>query len=136
MATVERRTAGALVRPGFMVAMLLATSACGLLGKRTAESPQAVAARASADARIRAEVAARLAAEPSLAGSRIRVEVAAGEVALFGSVPGMGALRCAETNVELVEGVHLVIDHMELTSGPPQVPCLAPRVFAAGSPRN
>jgi osmotically-inducible protein OsmY len=114
---------------GALLLAVSASGACSLLGRGHAESPAVVAAQAQQASTIRAEVEARLAAEPSLAGARIRVEVRDGEVQLFGSAPGMGALRCAETNAELVEGVHLVIDHMELTPGPPQVRCLAPRVF-------
>jgi osmotically-inducible protein OsmY len=121
--------AAAALRAASAALAMLGLGGCALLHRGEKETPQQAAARVSDDARIRAEVQARIAGEPSLSGARIRVEVNAGEVAFFGSVPGMGALRCAETNAELVEGVHLVIDHMELTPGPPTVQCLSPRVF-------
>ena len=104
---------------------------CGLFGGgRPAETPAQVAARTAEDARIRREVEARLAAEPSIGGQHVRVEVVRGEVALHGAVTGFGALQCAIANAELVRGVHLVIDHLVLNPGPPTTRCLAPRNFA------
>ena len=106
--------------------------ACGLLGGgRPQETLEQVAVRTADDERIRREVEARLAAEPSIGGGRVRVEVQRGEVALHGSVTGFGALQCAVANAELVRGVRLVIDHLELQPGPRTVRCLAPRTFPA-----
>ena len=112
-------------------AILLSTwlAGCALLHRGGKESPQQAAARQAADDRIRAEVEGRISAEPSLTGARMRVDVHDREVSLFGSVPGMGALHCATTNAELVQGVRLVIDHTELQPGPAQARCLAPRAF-------
>jgi hypothetical protein len=62
---------------------------------------------------------------------RVRVAVERGEVGLFGSVAGFGALRCAERNAELVRGVRLVIDQLVLDPGPKEVRCLAPRGASA-----
>jgi osmotically-inducible protein OsmY len=105
---------------------------CGLLGGgRPKETPAEIAARADDDERIRREVEARLAAEPSLGPVRVRVDVQRGEVGLHGEVAGMGALQCAVANAELVRGVRLVIDHLVLLPGPRTVQCLAPRNFAA-----
>jgi osmotically-inducible protein OsmY len=81
----------------------------------------------SQDERIRREVEARLVSEPSVDASRIRVVVNGGEVQLYGAVPGLGALKCAVTNAELVRGVRLVIDLLVLERGPATVQCLAPR---------
>ncbi len=107
-------------------ALLLA--GCALFG-RPREDPAAVAARDERDARIQAEVAARLAAEPAVDASGIRVEVEGGEVRLHGGVRGFGALQCAMRNAELTPGVRLVIDFLVLEDGPAEVRCLAPRVF-------
>jgi hypothetical protein len=104
-------------------------SGCALLGRGSRASPQEAAAQQAEDTRIRSEVEGRIAAEPSLSAARLRVDVHDREVGLFGSVPGMGALRCAATNAELVQGVRLVIDHTELAPGPSQARCMAPRVF-------
>ena len=107
----------------------VALGGCGLLRREPQETPQAREVRVAADERIRAEVEARLAAEPSIGGGRVRVQVDRGEVQLFGGVVGMGALQCAVRNAELVPGVRLVIDHLVLERGPREVRCLAPRVF-------
>lgn len=119
-----------------MAAVLAAAvlGGCGLLGREPEETPQVLEARRVEDARIQAEVDARLAAEPSIGAARVRVQVERGEVQLFGGVAGLGALQCAVRNAELVPGVRLVIDHLVLERGPAQVQCLAPRVFgrAAG----
>jgi glycerate kinase len=80
----------------------------------TPETPAQITARQTDDARILREVEARLAAEPSI-----------------GAGSGLGALRCAERNAELVRGVRLVIDHLVLDPGPRDVRCLAPRALAA-----
>lgn len=113
------------------MALLALAGACSLLKREAKETPAQVAARQTQDARILREVEARLAAEPSIGAGRIRVEVQGGEVGLFGAVSGLGALRCAERNAELVRGVRLVIDHLVLDPGPRDVRCLAPRVFSA-----
>jgi len=115
--------------PWALVAMTMA--GCGFLGKKPVETPAQLAARASDDTRILREVEARLAAEPSIGAGRVRVAVERGEVGLFGSVAGFGALRCAERNAELVHGVRLVIDQLVLDPGPRDVRCLAPRTASA-----
>lgn len=109
------------------MAVLLA-GGCGIFNRTVTETPAELATRTAAEERIRAEVAARIAAEPALNAARLRVAVAGTEVSLYGSVPGLGPLNCAITNAELVEGVTLVIDHTVLDPGPPEAPCLAPRV--------
>lgn len=108
-----------------------AAAGCGLLNRKPKASPAETAAQASEDARVLREVEARLAAEPSIGPGRVRVTVERGEVGLFGSVAGFGALRCAERNAELVRGVRLVIDQLVLDPGPKDVRCLAPRGTAA-----
>lgn len=119
-----------LGRLGWTVAMV-AAAGCGLLNKKPKDTPAQVAAREAEDARILREVEARLAAEPSIGPGRVRVAVERGEVGLFGSVAGFGALRCAERNAELVRGVRLVIDQLVLDPGPKDVRCLAPRGASA-----
>ena len=119
-------------RGAVAAAALPVLGACSLLKHPARESPVQLAAREAENARIQREVEARLAAEPTIGAGRVRVEVSAtGEVALFGAVSGLGALRCAERNAELVRGVRLVIDQLVLDPGPRDVRCLAPRVFAA-----
>lgn len=109
----------------------LLLAGCGLLGGgRPQESPAQAVARTAEDARIRREVEARLAAEPSVGAGHVRVDVQRGEVALHGAVTGFGALQCAIANAELVSGVRLVIDQLVLQPGPRTVQCLAPRNFA------
>jgi hypothetical protein len=81
----------------------------------------------SQDERILGEVAARIAAEPSLDSESIRVDVEGGTVLLHGSVRGMGAWQCAITNAGLVRGVRSVIDYLVLERGERNVQCLAPR---------
>jgi len=110
---------------------VVAAAGCGLLNRKPEDTPAQVAARATEDARILREVEARLAAEPSIGPGRVRVTVERGEVGLFGSVAGFGALRCAERNAELVHGVRLVIDQLVLDPGPRDVRCLAPRAASA-----
>ena len=118
------------MRGGAALAAVLLAPGCAVFGKGKGEAPQVVAAREAEETRIRSEVEARIAAEPSLAGARLRVEVMRErEVALHGSVAGFGALRCAVANAELVRGVALVIDHVVLERGPAEVRCLAPRAF-------
>lgn len=87
----------------------------------------------SQDDRIRQEVEARLVREPSLNAAGIRVVVNGGEVQLHGTVQGLGALKCAVTNAELVPGVRLVIDLTVLERGPVTVQCLAPRPVQAAA---
>ncbi|HWK89159.1 MAG TPA: BON domain-containing protein, partial [Longimicrobium sp.] len=129
-ADVDRERTGRRVRVMACAGVLAALSACSLLGGGApADTPQQIAAREEADARIRREVEARLAAEPTIGAGRVRADVAAGEVRLHGAVQGFGALRCAINNAELVPGVRLVIDFLVLEPGPRDVRCLAPRVF-------
>jgi len=130
---VARTRAGAYVRAAAIAAAVMGMGGCGLLNRKPKDNPAQVAARAAEDARIGREVEARLAAEPSIGAGRVRVAVEAGEVGLFGSVAGFGALRCAERNAELVRGVRLVIDQLVLDPGPREVRCLAPRVAQSAS---
>lgn len=109
----------------------IGVAGCGLLNRKPKDTPADLAARAAEDTRIAREVEARLAAEPSIGAGRVRVQVERGEVGLFGAVAGLGALRCAERNAELVRGVRLVIDQLVLDPGPREVRCLAPRALAA-----
>jgi hypothetical protein len=91
----------------------------------------------SQDERIRSEVAARLAAEPSLQSAAIRVDIEGGMVMLHGSVRGIGAWQCAVTNAELVRGVTSVVDYLVIERGERDVRCLAPRpdtTFIVGGP--
>ena len=114
------------------VALLPLAAGCGVFGgKEPRLAPEVVAQRAADDVRIQREIEARLAAEPSVGAGRVRVVVQGGEVQLHGSVAGLGAHRCAESNAELTPGVVLVIDFLVLQPGPPQAPCRAPRVFPA-----
>jgi hypothetical protein len=79
------------------------------------------------DPAIRQQVEARLAAEPSISGSGVRVEVRGGMVILHGSVAGLAAWQCALRNAALVEGVLSVTDYLVIGPGPREVSCLAPR---------
>ena len=121
-------------RAAASAAAVLILSGCGLFGGgRPVETPVQVATRVADEDRIRREVEARIAAEPSLGSGRVRVEVMRGtEVALHGPVAGLGALQCAISNAELVRGVTLVIDQMVLERGPATVRCLAPRTSPTG----
>jgi hypothetical protein len=114
---------------GRITPLLLGTflGGCALLRNEHKATPAELAARAQVDQRIQREVEARFAAEPSLTGAVVRVEAKDGEVALYGSVKGSGALRCAERNTELVHGVTLVIDQLVLEPGPVEVRCRSPR---------
>jgi hypothetical protein len=109
---------------------------CALLGGggAPAETPAQAQERVAREEGIRAEVEARLAAEPAIGGGRIRAVVNGADVHLHGAAPGFGALQCALANAGLVPGVRLVVDFMVLEPGPRTVNCLAPRVFAS-SPR-
>lgn len=129
-----RRFLGEMGRPCRAAALAALLAGCALLGRRKPEDPRVTAQRTADDARIRAEVEARFAAEPILARTaRIRVAVQNAEVSLYGSVAGFAALRCAATNAGLARGVRLIIDHLELAPGPATGTCLAPRVFRATS---
>lgn len=108
-----------------LLACLLA--GCGVL--RREEVPPVPAADVE---RIEREVAARLAAEPSIGAGNVRVELQGRTVVLYGSVRGLGALQCAIRNAQLVEGVQNVVDYLVLERGPRDVECLAPRDFPAG----
>lgn len=79
------------------------------------------------DSRIQREVEARLAAEPAIGATIIRVEVEGARVLLHGSVRGIGAWNCAIRNAALVEGVRNVVDYLILERGPRDAPCLARR---------
>lgn len=112
------------------VAAMLA--GCGFFGGgEKGPTPAAIAQLAAEDVRIQREVEARLAAEPSVGPGRVRVVVQGGEVQLHGSVAGLGAHRCAETNAGLTPGVVLVVDFLVLQPGPATTRCIAPRVFGA-----
>jgi hypothetical protein len=88
----------------------------------------------SEDDRIRREVEARLAAEPSLRATPLRVDVQAGMVLLYGSVAGSAALRCAVRNAELVSGVQLVVEYLVIERGPAETRCLMPRNEESSAP--
>jgi BON domain len=120
-----------LVRPGaFLCAALLALpmAGCGLVGRSSPPLDR------SQDERIRQEVTARLAGEPSLDGSTLRVEVNGGVVLLHGGVSGMGAWQCAVSTSGLVRGVRSVVDYLVIGRGPREVRCLAPRPDSAVIP--
>jgi hypothetical protein len=103
---------------------------CALLGRGAGgETPEQAALRFEQEGRIRAEVQARLAHEPSIGPGRVRVEVLRSDVHLHGSVEGFGALRCALTTAGLVSGVTLVVDYLVLLPGPSEAHCRAPRAF-------
>jgi osmotically-inducible protein OsmY len=111
--------------------MACVVAGCSFFNRKPKDSPELIARRAAEDARIQREVEARLAAEPAIGPGRVRVAVEnGGEVALFGSVAGLGALRCAERNAGLVRGVRLIIDQLVLDPGPREARCLSPRVAA------
>jgi osmotically-inducible protein OsmY len=76
------------------------------------------------DPRIRQEVEARLAREPSLQMETLRVEVDGRVVVLHGSVRGLGAWQCAIRTAQLVEGVQTVADYLVIERGPRDVTCL------------
>ena len=119
-----------------LAAVAALVQGCALLGGRApAETPAQAQERQTQEEVIRAEVEARLAAEPAIGPGRIRAVVKGGDVQLHGAAPGFGALQCALANAGLVPGVRLVVDFMVLEPGPRTVTCLAPRVFAA-SPRT
>lgn len=114
------------------VVILPLAAGCSVLGGgEPANAPQLLLERTTRDTRIRGEIERRFAAEPSIGAGRVRVVVDGGEVQLHGSVAGLGALRCAETNAELTSGVVLVIDFLVLQPGPPTARCLAPRTLPA-----
>jgi hypothetical protein len=117
------RRAGCWRRAGVL---LVGLSSCGFLGR--SDPPEATPVEVAG---IEREVAARLAAEPSIGPGRVRVEVLGRTVALYGSVRGIGALHCAIRNAELVQGVRNVADYLVLEPGPREVRCLAPRTFRA-----
>ena len=81
----------------------------------------------SQDARIQAEIVARLAGEPSIDAGNVRVVVEGGMAMLHGSVRGIGAWQCAITNAGLVRGVQSVVDYLVIERGERDVRCLAPR---------
>lgn len=81
----------------------------------------------SGDARIRSDIEARIAAEPELDASEIRVEVHGRMVTLHGSVRGLAAWKCALANADLVDGVESVSDYLVILRGAREIDCLAPR---------
>ena len=112
-------------------ALLLLVSSlagCGLLRR------PAVPVDLSQDDRIRREVTARLAGEPSLDAAHLRVEVNGGVVQLHGGVAGLGAWQCAISTSGLVAGVSSVVDYLVIERGPRDVRCLAPRPDSAVIP--
>lgn len=125
-----RRAAGAVAT----MLIVLVASGCSVFNRTVRETPAELAERTATEERIALAVAARIAAEPALEGARVRVAVDGTEVALYGSVPGLGPLSCAISNAQLVPGVTLVIDHMVLDPGPPEAPCVAPRLFVVPVP--
>jgi len=100
----------------------LALGGCGLLKRTPPYRADPVEM-----ARIRSEVEARLAREPSIDADRVRVEVSGSTVALHGSVTGFGALQCAISNAGLVRGVDNVADLLVVEPGPRSVSCHSPR---------
>ena len=102
------------------IAGMLASTGCA------SKRPSALLDRTQ-DERIRSEVEARLVAEPAIDAGLLRVVVNGAEVQLYGRVAGLGVLKCAITNAELVPGVRLVIDFTVLDRGPREVRCLTPR---------
>lgn len=129
MAIRRWRGAGAAPWRAWALAVL---PGCGLLGG----GAPPVAVDPSEDARIRAEVEARLAAEPAIGARQVRVEVAGATVSLHGAVDGFGALQCALANAGLVRGVGNVVDFLVLRPGPRVVRCLAPRAPAGSGARS
>ena len=122
----------AFARGATCAALVISLGGCALFGGGDpAPTPAEVAALTAEDERIRREVEARLAAEPSIGAGRVRVEVQRGDVSLHGPVAGLGALRCAISNADLVRGVSTVVDKMVLEPGPSTVRCLAPRAAPA-----
>ncbi len=122
----------ALARGAACAAIAVSLGGCALFGGGDPPlTPAEIAARAENSERIRREVEARLAAEPSIGPGRVRVEVQGADVSLHGPVAGLGALRCAISNADLVRGVSTVVDKMVLEPGPSTVRCLAPRAAPA-----
>ena len=125
----RNRPSFARLRALLLAALLtLPAAGCGFL--RRPEVPLDL----SQDERIRQEVAARLAGEPSLAAHNIRVEVTGGVVLLHGGVAGVGAWQCAISTSGLVRGVRSVVDYLVIERGPRDVRCLAPRPDSAVIP--
>ena len=110
------------------VLLVLPAAGCGFLGRSSPPVDR------SQDERIRQEVSARLAAEPSLDATNLRVEVDGGVVLLHGGVSGMGAWQCAISTSGLVRGVRSVVDYLVIGRGPRDVRCLAPRPDTAVIP--
>lgn len=117
----DRRSARLASRTLSGALALALLAGCGLLRRPSTPVDR------SQDARIRAEVEARLAQEPALEAHTLRVEVDGRRVLLHGSVRGLGAWQCAIANAGLVEGVVTVVDYLVLERGPRDVQCLAPR---------
>jgi osmotically-inducible protein OsmY len=114
--TRRRRLPGA----ARFLALLLLVSQVGCSALRR---PPPVVDRTQ-DPRIRQEVEARLAREPSLQMETLRVEVDGRVVVLHGSVRGLGAWQCAIRTAQLVEGVQTVADYLVIERGPRDVTCL------------
>src|SRR5690606_20140515 len=104
---------------GFLL-LLLTFGGCGLLrrGPLPVDRTQ--------DPRILREVQERLAEEPSIDESLIRVSVDGAIVTLFGTVVGIDGWNCAILNAQLVEGVRSVVDYLAIERGR-SLPCQARR---------
>ncbi|MBW3628717.1 MAG: BON domain-containing protein [Gemmatimonadetes bacterium] len=116
-------------RGALLVACLeMSIAGCSVLGRSDRPLDR------TEDPRIAQEVRARIAAEPSLAGASIRVEVNGAVVLLHGGVDGIGAWQCAITTSGLVRGVRSVADYLVIGRGPRDIQCLAPRPETAVIP--
>jgi hypothetical protein len=115
---------------------LLALATLGLAAACSGLRSQPPAPDLSHDERIQRDVEARLALEPVLEASRLRVAVRGGVVSLYGAVRGMGALQCAIATAQVVPNVRTVVDQMELEPGPREARCLMPRTAVSSSDRG
>lgn len=104
-----------------LILALLALPACSVIRR----GPPPV--DRSRDSAIVGAVQARLAAEPELNATLLRVESNGGVVVLYGTVFGLGQWNCALRNAHLVDGVVSVIDYLIIERGPREIPCGAPR---------
>lgn len=124
----RRDTIGRAARGAFLLALAVLLPGCGSFRRPPPEIDR------SQDSRIRAEVEARLRAEPEIDASAIRVAVDGGVVVLHGAVRGLASWQCAIRNAELVEGVRSVAERLILEKGPREIRCLAPETGAADPP--
>ena len=88
----------------------------------------------SRDSAILRAVQEALASEPSIEATRIRVEVDAAIVMLYGSVDGIGAWQCALRNAQMVDGVLTVVDYLVIARGPREVPCSPTSITSGNGP--